>query len=71
MEIISKKIYFSRFNYFSIIYKKMYNKTVKGHRNVLLEMIPELKWKPENPEGYRVDSNGDVIFLNYTELDQK
>ena len=40
----------------------MYKKTVKGHRKVLLEMIPDLKWKSENPKGYRVDSNGDVIF---------
>ena len=53
----------------NIAYKKMYKKTVEGHRRVLLEMIPDLKWKPENPEGYRVDSNGDVKFLNYTELD--
>ena len=44
---------------------------VQGHRKVLLGMIPELKWKPETPEGYRVDSNGNVKFLNYTELDQK
>ena len=34
-------------------------------------MIPDLKWKPENPEGYHIDSNGDVKFLNYTELGQK
>ena len=55
----------------NIAYKKMYKKTVEGHRRVLLDMIPDLKWKPENPEGYHIDSNGDVKFLNYTELGQK
>ena len=54
-----------------ILLTKKCIKTVEGHRRVLLEMIPDLKWKLENPEGYRVDSNGDVKLLNYTELDQK
>ena len=55
----------------NIAYKKKHKKIIKSHRKVLLEMLPELKWKSETPKGYHIDSNGNVSFLNYTELVQK
>ena len=55
----------------NIAYKKEHKKIIKSHRKVLLEMLPELKWKSETPKGYHIDSNGNVSFLNYTELVQK
>lgn len=55
----------------NIAYKKENKKIVKSHRKVLLEMLPELTWKSGTPEGYQIDSSGNVLFLNFTELAQK
>jgi choline-sulfatase len=52
----------------NIAYKKGSNRIIKNHRKVLSEMLPEIQWKSETPEGYKIDNNGNISFLNYTKL---
>jgi arylsulfatase A-like enzyme len=52
----------------NIAYKKENQSIVENHRKVLLEMLPNLKWKSKTPEGYHIDPEGNVSFLNYTEF---
>ena len=54
----------------NIAYKKEHKKIIKSHRKYFWRCY-ELKWKSETPKGYHIDSNGNVSFLNYTELVQK
>ena len=52
----------------NIAYKGENQSIIENHRKVLLEMLPDLKWKTKTPEGYSIDTKGNVTFLNYTEF---
>ena len=44
----------------NIAYKKENRKIIEEHRKVLREMLPQLIWSEEKPEGYSVDGEGHV-----------
>ncbi len=45
----------------NIAYKEENNSIIEEHRKELLDMLPHLTWKQGNPDGYSVDSNGNVL----------
>lgn len=49
----------------NIAYKSENKKIVSDHRNVLLQMLPELQWKEGSPDGYIIDSEGNVRNANF------
>ncbi|WP_154852788.1 sulfatase [Cyclobacterium xiamenense] len=49
----------------NVAYKKENTQVIEEHRNVLLDMVPELTWKDGPPEGYSIDSNGLVKKNNF------
>ena len=46
-------------------YKKETKKIINEHRNVLLDMLPQLSWKEGNPDGYTIDADGNVRKDNF------
>ncbi|XOV94284.1 MAG: sulfatase [Bacteroidota bacterium] len=50
----------------NVAYKKENKEVIIEHRKVLLEMLPDLKWKEGIPEGYSIDENGLVHNNNFT-----
>ncbi|MEX2569512.1 MAG: sulfatase [Cyclobacteriaceae bacterium] len=44
----------------NIAYKKETMPIIEEHRNVLLEMLPQMVWKEGSPVGYSIDANGNV-----------
>jgi choline-sulfatase len=55
----------------NIAYKSENKNIIKTHRNVLLEILPELSWKTKTPMGYEIDQDGNLISLNYVTLSKK
>ena len=49
----------------NIAYKSVNKKIIKEHREVLLQLLPEITWPTGNPDGYSVDSDGNVRKDNY------
>ena len=45
----------------NIAYKTGNERIIAEHRKVLLEMLPQLTWKTGDPDGYSIDSNGNVL----------
>lgn len=52
----------------NIAYKKANKKIIKAHRQTLLKMLPELLWEEGHPNGYTVDSKGNVHKDNFESL---
>lgn len=46
-------------------YKKENKEIIVDHRNVLLQMLPELLWKDGNPDGYAIDADGNVRNMDF------
>ncbi len=46
-------------------YKKENKKIIDNHRKVLSKMLPQLTWKGGDPEGYKVDADGNVRKDNF------
>ncbi len=46
--------------WYNIAYKNENKRYIDDHRNVLLNMLPELTWKGGPPDGYSVDEDGNV-----------
>ncbi|WP_339923149.1 sulfatase [uncultured Cyclobacterium sp.] len=44
----------------NIAYKDGNTQIIDEHRKVLLEMLPQMTWKKDIPEGYTIDNNGKV-----------
>lgn len=49
----------------NIAYKEGYQAIIEEHRKVLLDMLPELAWREGPPDGYTVDSAGNVHSNSY------
>ena len=49
----------------NIAYKTEKNGIIRDHRDVLLNMLPELTWKGGAPDGYSVDGDGNVRMDGY------
>ena len=45
----------------NIAYKKENKRIIDEHRKVLLDMLPDLTWRPGNPDGYSIDTYGNVL----------
>jgi len=45
----------------NIAYKTGNERIIAEHRKVLLEMLPQLSWETGDPEGYSIDSKGNVL----------
>ena len=54
--------------WFNVAYKPENKKIIENHRKVLLEMLPELTWNNQIPEGYIIDYKGNINVMNYSEL---
>jgi len=52
----------------NIAYKKESKVIIDEHRKVLLKMLPELKWTGQKPEGYTIDSEGNVRSDNFLSI---
>lgn len=50
--------------YDNIAYRKENRPILSRHRQVLLELIPDLKWSGSAPEGYRI-RNWQIKNINY------
>jgi hypothetical protein len=46
-------------------YKKENEKIIAEHRNVLLQILPQLVWKEGTPDGYLIDNDGNVRNANF------
>ena len=46
-------------------YKRENKKVIADHRNVLLQLLPQLLWKEGNPDGYLIDNDGNVRNANF------
>lgn len=54
--------------WYNIAYKKENIKIIIKHREVLLEMLPDLTWDSEVPNGYKIGLNGDISMLGFKGL---
>ena len=44
----------------NIAYKAEHRSVIETHRNVLLEMLPDLQWSTAQPNGYTIDELGNI-----------
>jgi hypothetical protein len=49
----------------NIAYKEGNKKIIEEHRNVLLDMLPQLTWREGPPDGYSIDTDGNVRSDNF------
>ena len=49
----------------NIAYKKQNKSIIREHRKTLLELLPDHKWKGGSPDGYTIDSDGNVRKDNF------
>ncbi len=52
----------------NIAYRDQNRVIIESHRQVLLEMLPELSWSNELPEGYEVDAAGNITKTDFLKL---
>jgi arylsulfatase A-like enzyme len=52
----------------NIAYKAENRNTIDMHRKTLKEMLPDLSWNENAPEGYEVDSEGNIRKLDFSPL---
>ena len=45
----------------NIAYKEGNKEIIAEHRQVLLDMLPQLSWTKGDPEGFSIDANGNVF----------
>jgi arylsulfatase A-like enzyme len=53
----------------NIAYKDGNDQIIEEHRNVLLDMLPELTWSEQVPEGYAVDEEGNIRKEGFVKLE--
>jgi len=49
----------------NIAYKKGNKQIIEDHRKVLLDMLPQLTWREGPPDGYSIDTDGNVRSDNF------
>lgn len=53
----------------NIAYQQEYKAIIGQHRQELLKLLPGLQWQRGDPEGYRVDSKGNVRKTDFVRLE--
>jgi arylsulfatase A-like enzyme len=54
----------------NIAYRPENRQIIQNHRNVLLEMLPELTWSEITPSGYEIDETGHIRNLKFVPLEK-
>ncbi len=52
----------------NIAYKKNSSAIIKQHRDVLKELIPDIKWQNSSPAGYTVDNHGNIRMNHFKSI---
>jgi arylsulfatase A-like enzyme len=54
----------------NIAYRPENRQIIQNHRNLLLEMLPELTWSEITPSGYEIDETGHIRNLKFVPLEK-